>query len=624
MIRKDLFMTPLFSIITVTYKDVWAFTKTARSVFQQKQSDVEYIVIDGASQDGTESLTNFWQAAGLVDQSLHESDSSVYDGMNKGVQLAKGQYICFMNSGDVFSHNNVMSQVREILQDGQNDGCLGWGELNGQIWASWHEGEAFKLSSLGFCHQALFVKRSLLLKYPFDSRQYKTDSDTLQLGRLYGSGARIPIINEVWAIRGGEPGISANLERTKLSIVDTLLSEYPSLDETDADKILAFRRRGEHAEDILQLMTNKSGDLCQHLAYMVLDTLFQRQSSVLEGHTINDLFKKAENILGNSATIEIDKLLSVQEKKYTLLSDKLTQAADLKEEIKLFSEQEKSRFEKILPIKINRDNNYQAYTISLTSFPARISTLPFVIKSLVEQTYPPKQINLYLGRDEIPSRKWLSRELLVFEERGLNICFVNRTFHQYDKFLHGAELNKNIPYVIVDDDVIYPPSSMEELLKAHSKYPKAVIGNRCHLITFDMKGNIRPYKDWKRENRLNKPSFKLMPTGAGGVLYPVGFLNDKTVLDVSEIMKRAPYADDVWLKACSWAKKIPTFATVLSQGSDWYHRYTPTMNAGTLMATNVDLGLNDIQLQSCIKWLDQYTPSWRELLYVELEEGSLC
>lgn len=613
---------PLFSIITVTYRDVWALTKTARSVFRLKQDDVEYVVIDGNSEDGTQSLTTFWEAAGLVDQSLHEPDSGVYDAMNKGIKLATGQYICFLNSGDVFAHDDVINQARDILSGGQYDGCLGWGELNGQIWASWHEGEAFKLSSLGFCHQALFVKRSLLCEHLFDSRRHKTDSDTLQLGRLYASGACIPVVPEIWAIRGGEPGISANLEKTKLSIMDTLLSEYPSLGEVDADKVIAFRRRCEYVEHIVQLMHSGSERLCEHLAYMVLDTLFQRQSKVLEHKTIVALFKQATNVLGSDATISIEKLLAFQEKRYVLLSEKAKVSAKLQAEINVFREQEEHRFKKVLPIEVG--DNKQPYTIALTSFPARMSTLPFVIRSLVEQTYAPKQINLYLGRDEIPNRNWLSRDLLAFEERGLNICFVERTFHQYDKFLHGAELNINMPYVIVDDDVIYHPYSMEILLKAHAVYPEAVIGSRCHLMTFDKDGDVRPYKNWKREVRLKKPSFRLMPTGAAGVLYPVGFLNDPSVTDISSIMRMAPYADDIWLKICALAKQIPTFATTLSCSSKWYHRYTPTMTAGTLMATNVDLGLNDIQFQSCTQWLDQYQPTWRELFDTESEGEVLC
>src|SRR5690606_16099280 len=115
---------------------------------------------------------------------------------------------------------------------------LGWGELNGNIWASWVESPAFKMASLGFCHQSLYVKRELLVACQFDARPFKTDSDTLLLGRLYERGAQIEILPQVLAIRGGEPGISANLDKTRTSIIDTLVREYPDINGELANILL--------------------------------------------------------------------------------------------------------------------------------------------------------------------------------------------------------------------------------------------------------------------------------------------------------------------------------------------------------------------------------------------------
>lgn len=78
----------------------------------------------------------------------------------------------------------------------------------------------------------------------------------------------------------------------------------------------------------------------------------------------------------------------------------------------------------------------------------------------------------------------------------------------------------------------------------------------------------------------------------------------------------------MWLKFNALAKGIPTFATELSSGSEWYHRYTPTMRAGTLMAENVELGLNDIQIKQCATWLNEQQPNWRDLLKTPELEGA--
>ena len=608
---------PFFSIVTVAYKDCWALTKTARSLFRQQYEDFEYLIIDGASYDGTSSLIRFWEGAGLVDKALVESDNGVYDAMNKGLALAEGQYVCFMNAGDVFAHDRVLLRAFDYLTRENCDGCLGWGELGGRIWASWRESAAFRLSSLGFCHQALFVKRERLLNMLFDSRPQKTDSDTFQLAALYDAGAQISIIPEVWAIRGGEPGISANLDRTKNSIRETITDSYPSVDKEMAENIIEFRRTGGKREEIEELLSSAQPVLQDHLASMVLDTLFQPASRSLDSAVANELFKKSVSALGVSigpkaASAEVRRLVSSQSMRKEKMAAAAQKKAELSAKITEYRSQEERRYNRIgAQNKVSVADITDDYVVALTSFPARLPAVDLVIKSLATQTAPPKKILLILGRDEIPNRNWLPKRLLDFESVGLEIIFADRTCHQYDKYLHTWRYNNDKPYIIVDDDVIYPDRSMELLLNAHRKFPNAIIGNRCHLMDVDPAGKLGPYRDWIREQRKDAPAFDLMPTGAGGVLYPAGFFADKQTTSIDLIMEHAPYADDIWLKFCALAQHRPTYATEFSSGSKWYLRYTPTMREGTLMDVNVDRGLNDMQIAKAEAWLSSVYPDWR-------------
>ena len=290
-------MSAFFTIVTVSYKHSWSLTKTARSVFRQRDADFEYVIVDGDSADGTFELTEFWKQAGLVDRSTHDPDTGVYDAMNKALDLAEGQYVCFMNSGDVFAADNVLAKAKTFLQSGDYDGCMGWGQLGDNVWASWQTGEAFKMASLGFCHQALFVRTDLLRANRFDSRKHKTDSDTLQLGRFYENGADIPVVPEVWAIRGAEPGISANLEKTRTSILDTLTSEYSGLTSQTASSIIEFRRKCTHVREILDLLGSGDETVRKHLAYTVLDTLFQKQSVTVSAADVRALRTACRTVL---------------------------------------------------------------------------------------------------------------------------------------------------------------------------------------------------------------------------------------------------------------------------------------------------------------------------------------
>jgi hypothetical protein len=614
-------MTAFFSIVSVTKNDAWSLTKTSRSVFRQSFRDFEYLIVDGASSDGTQGLTEFWKSNGLVSQSVSELDSGVYSAMNKGLRLATGAFVCFLNAGDVFASDGILAKVHRLLGENSLDGVLGWGELNGQIWGSWIESDAFKLSSLGFCHQALFVRRSLLLQQPFDERPFKTDSDTLQLGRLYGSGAHIAIVPEVFAVRGGEPGISADIERTKASILSTLLEEYPPLTTDLAQLILAFRRQCVEPKRLHALMEESSDPLRSHLAYMVLDTLFLRQSSSLSESDSEALFDCARSALARSsprsAVEAIDRLLVAQRVRRDLMAQRATDATKLQADIATFQSQETARLGKLRPSQGAQRSETSHVVVSLTSFPARIPTLHFVIRSLIEQSCRPREIHVWLGTDEIPNRKWLPRALLELESHGLQIHFARKTFHQYDKFLHNSDLNRDTSFVIVDDDVIYPPEALASLISAHKEHPSAVIANRCHLMSLRPDGRIAPYREWIQEVRVAAPSLRAFPTGAGGVLYPPGFMCEPLVTNIRDILARAPYADDVWLKTCALARGIPSMTTSLSQASDWYLRYTTTMRAGALHATNVDRGLNDMQIERCTEWLSQVRSTWRDELLAD-------
>ncbi|MFV1874464.1 glycosyltransferase [Nioella sp.] len=617
---------PFFSIVTVSYNDAWSMMKTARSVFEQSFEDFEYIIVDGASKDGSAALMQFWQAQGLVNKAVSEPDTGVYDAMNKGLRLASGKYVCFLNSSDVFAHSGVLELVHNVLKDGQSDGALGWGELNDQIWASWIEDEAFKMASLGFCHQSLYVKRELLLEHPFDDRKFKTDSDTLQLGRLFGAGARIPIIAEPLAKRGGEPGISADAERTKISIRATLTEEYEGLSDQDANDIIDFRRSCADPDRILGFMKKQDRHVARHVAIMVLDTMFQKSSVKLSDEMCDELMRTALEVLDSDDQFDtaeaVERLRLCQIEREAALRVAVTAKRDLDRAVAKFQSEESRRIEKLYSAAVLKpDRTPTDLVISLTSFPARLKTVHFAIRSLLEQTCRPKEIHLWLGKDEVPGARWLPSRLRELEEHGLKIHFSDRTFHQYDKFMHNADLNERSPFVIVDDDVIYPPTALEALYDAHQKYPDAIIGNRCHWVAMDdAGGTLAPYQDWTREVTLAAPSERLMATGAGGVLYPKGFLTTPEVTDRELILSKAPYADDIWLKICAMARGIPTFATNLSKKGQWYHRYTPSMRDGTLMATNVERGLNDNQIQQCLKWLDDVRPDWAE----DLRRGEMA
>ena len=106
-------MIPKFSIITVTYNAEDSIEGTVESVISQSFKSFEYIVIDGASTDNTnELLKNYKKQIDLI---VSEKDEGLYDAMNKGILLAKGEFLLFLNAGDRLFNNTVLNKVDSAI-----------------------------------------------------------------------------------------------------------------------------------------------------------------------------------------------------------------------------------------------------------------------------------------------------------------------------------------------------------------------------------------------------------------------------------------------------------------------------------------------------------------------------
>jgi len=172
-------MQPKLSVITIVYNNVKDIERTMLSVLNQSYPHLEYIVIDGASKDGTQKVIEKYRDK--ITRYISEPDHGIYDAMNKGLALATGDYVLFMNSGDEIYSSDTVTDVF----DNQNSADIYYGEteMYNEKWESQGQRrhcapENFNWRSFKYGmsvgHQAIYIKRSITEPYDL---QYKYSSD---------------------------------------------------------------------------------------------------------------------------------------------------------------------------------------------------------------------------------------------------------------------------------------------------------------------------------------------------------------------------------------------------------------------------------------------------------------
>lgn len=153
------------SIITINYNNSAGLAKTIRSVVSQTCKYFEYIVVDGDSTDGSVDVIK--KHADKINHWVSEPDGGIYNAMNKGVRMAHGEYVMFLNSGDVLYDDGV---IEKVLTQLRADICVGdlAGEEGGVMKAPMEDEVTMSYLMRGsLSHPSSFTRRELLLKHPF-------------------------------------------------------------------------------------------------------------------------------------------------------------------------------------------------------------------------------------------------------------------------------------------------------------------------------------------------------------------------------------------------------------------------------------------------------------------------
>ncbi len=181
------------SIITATYNSINSLPSTLKSVKEQTHKDIEWIVVDGGSQDSTIEFIE--KNKKINDKYISEPDSGIYDALNKGIKMASGDIIGFVHSDDFLASDNIISKINKEFEENEIDGVYGdlqYVDKNNvqKIVRYWKSQPFVKgLLARGWmpAHPTLFLKREVYEKFGHFNLEYKISADYDFMLRIFSN-----------------------------------------------------------------------------------------------------------------------------------------------------------------------------------------------------------------------------------------------------------------------------------------------------------------------------------------------------------------------------------------------------------------------------------------------------
>lgn len=256
-------------------------------------------------------------------------------------------------------------------------------------------------------------------------------------------------------------------------------------------------------------------------------------------------------------------------------------------------------------------NNEQKIIVSLTSFPAAIPYVVQSIRSILNGSFIPDKIVLYLDTQKFPNGIIPTElEALKAENNILEVRFDPRDIRSYKKLIPALEDFPNDIIITVDDDINYHKDLLSDLIRVHKQLPDCIIAHRVRKIKVN-----KPYSKWRKYKwydfifKKHHLTHLGLQTGVGGVLYPPNSL-DKKMLNPEIFTKLAPTTDDIWFWAAAVSKG--TYVVPVPFGKT---RAREVGKPNELSLKTLNVNPNDDRNRKAFDKILEYYPQIKEKLF---------
>ena len=515
--RNIEYYPPMVSVIIPVYNTEKYLPKCLDSILNQTYKNFEVLCIDDASSDKSlEILKQYKRKDNRVKVFTHDINKHQGGARNTGLNNAKGHYVWFVDSDDYVDEDslnfliNKMEELRNVdvlcfdadafveergVEESYAEGCIKrkWDK---NIVISIPKDEKMVSDAIDGSTVTMFFKRSFINKFRFRENVFFEDAD--------------------FSFK-----------------VFTSSANFYFLDYTP------YHRR------ITTSSTTGSGAIGDNINCIQGRVLASCEiAKYIKENGIE--YKYANKWFARWAKWALEMYLERVDAHTSEINDKIK---EMNRNYVLFDSNQLMK---------NRDIMLPDVIVSLTSYPDRISTVHQVIDTVLKQTFKPNKIELYLSKNQF---KEINIPYVLTElERNndeFKIEWVEDDIKPHKKYFYSMPKYSNSIIITFDDDVLYNNNIVERLVKSYCRFPNAVSCMRGHTIQMYDEYTFTPYAKWQQAKKiLNRPSYLVLPTGVGGVLYPPNSIPEMA-FNISEIKEKCLFVDDLWLKWMELKNCIP-------------------------------------------------------------------
>lgn len=284
---------PLVSVVTVVYNNVSTFERCIRSVFAQTYPNIEYIIIDGGSEQPTIDIIEAYRTK--LEYFVSEPDNGIYNAMNKGISLSKGDYICLLNSDDFYEDEFVARSVEALLKTGADISYSDY-KMGNKCLIAEKINDGVLLGHLNICHNTFLVSRDAYNEIGPYNENLRIISDAVWIRKAFKNNQKFVHVNKsLFTLTEGGLSSGSTEEHRRLFINEVSQSyiiQFPFLNMADAEELYLLRFNNKRLAKVLDIAKKHSDKLdFLNALRLYVQYCFQSRDNFKLNHTeSNNLF----------------------------------------------------------------------------------------------------------------------------------------------------------------------------------------------------------------------------------------------------------------------------------------------------------------------------------------------